>query len=366
MPLVSESDGHPWIAIKKVSLAGDLRGQTVPSCQPMSFRALIPIVACLVSTVVVGCGSQATTPTAATAGDTSNLTTSTAADGLSSPPCGRQPAGSVSYLHVIWLWMENKSYDTVIGSDSTPYLNELARQCGLATSYYSIAHPSLPNYIAATSGLQGPAALEKFRSDCEPGPGCRTSAKSIFEQTPMWRAYEEGMPEPCYKQDSGKYAVRHNPPTYYTSLSDCVGKDVESDQLNVDLDHDSLPAFSFLTPNVCSDSHDCSIGFADEWLSSQVSKILGSPAYRSGETVLFVTYDEGEGQDPHYCSEVRDAPSCHVATVVVSPSTPAGTRSAKRFDHYSLLRTTEDLLGLPPLGGAASAASMAPAFGLGN
>jgi hypothetical protein len=49
---------------------------------------------------------------------------------------------------------------------------------------------------------------------------------------------------------------------------------------------------------------------------------------------------------------------------VISPSTPAGTRSGTFFSHYSLLRTTEELLGLPKLGQASSARSMAAAFHL--
>ena len=64
---------------------------------------------------------------------------------------------------------------------------------------------------------------------------------------------------------------------------------------------------------------------------------------------------------------VSTAVSCHIATVVVAPTTPAGARSATLFNHYSLLRTTEELLGLPGrLGhaGDASTASMRAAFGL--
>jgi hypothetical protein len=53
-----------------------------------------------------------------------------------------------------------------------------------------------------------------------------------------------------------------------------------------------------------------------------------------------------------------------VVTIVVAPSTPAGTRSAVLFNHYSLLRTTEDLLGVAPLGQAASATPMEAAFAL--
>ena len=56
--------------------------------------------------------------------------------------------------------------------------------------------------------------------------------------------------------------------------------------------------------------------------------------------------------------------SCHVATLVISPSTKAGTKSGKLFNHYSLLGTAEQLLGLPKLGKAATAKTMTAAFNL--
>ena len=66
--------------------------------------------------------------------------------------------------------MENQSFSSVIGATSAPYLNSLTASCGLATNYHNITHPSLPNYIAATSGLGDPSGrpLDAFFSDCDP------------------------------------------------------------------------------------------------------------------------------------------------------------------------------------------------------
>jgi hypothetical protein len=80
--------------------------------------------------------------------------------------------------------------------------------------------------------------------------------------------------------------------------------------------------------------------------------------------VLFITYDEGEGGTSNDCATNQTDVGCHIAAMVVSPSTPAGRRSDELLNHYSLLRTTEDLLGLGHLGEAATATSMANAFGL--
>ena len=262
--------------------------------------------------------------------------------------------------------MENQSFTTVIGSRSAPYLNSLAAACGLATNYHNITHPSLPNYIAATSGLGDPSGrpLDAFFSDCDPSASCSTAATSIFEQVPSARAYEESMPTPCDRHDSGFYAVRHNPPPYYTSLTGCAQRDLPLTDLSSDLAHNALPAFSFITPNSCDDTHNCAVGVGDRWLAREVPQILNSRPYRAGNTVLFITWDEGEGGSATYCATNQSDIGCRVATVVVSPSTPSGQRSAQLFNHYSLLRTTEELLGVPPLGQARTATSMANAFGL--
>jgi phosphatidylinositol-3-phosphatase len=300
-----------------------------------------------------GCGGQAAT-TASPSAPTKAVTRA---------PCGRVSPGSVSYSHVIWLWMENHSYEQIVGSSSAPYLNSLARECGLATNYHNVTHPSLPNYIASTSGLGGPA-LDPFVSDCEPSASCSTEATSIFTQAGSWRAYEESMPSPCDRANAGAYAVRHNPPPYYTSLSDCPGRDLPLTALGPDLADRSPPAFSFITPNLCHDTHDCSVTEGDQWLADEVPQIVGSHAYRAGHTVLFITYDEGEGGSSDDCATNESDVGCHVATVIVSPSTAAGRRSGELFNHYSLLRTSEELLGLPRLGQSAGAASMSKAFGL--
>jgi hypothetical protein len=81
---------------------------------------------------------------------------------------------------------------------------------------------------------------------------------------------------------------------------------------------------------------------------------------------VFITWDEGSGGYPiEDCDDSTSTDnSCHVPAIVISPSTPAGTRSGTFFDHYSLLATTEQLLGLPRLGSAASAPAMTAAFHL--
>jgi phospholipase C len=277
------------------------------------------------------------------------------------------PCGTLStaphYTHVIFIMMENHSYSTIIGSSQAPYINSVAKECGLATNYHNVSHPSLPNYMALTAGI-GYSGLTRFDGDCDPTGSCTTTAKSIFAQGETWKSYEESIPSNCDKSDSGNYAVRHNPPPYFTTLTGCSANDVPYTQLATDLSAGTLPAFSFITPNLIDDMHNGTIADGDTWLSKNLPVIFNSSAYTSGSTVVFVTWDEGEGGTSNTCAKNTTDVGCHVATLVLSPSTKAGTQSKTLFNHWGLLGTAEQLLGLPKLGMAKTSTSLVSAFNL--
>ena len=90
--------------------------------------------------------------------------------------CGSLQGAPATYRHVIWIWMENHSYDEIVGSKQAPSTNRLAAECGLATNYHNVTHPSLPNYIAATSG-----GTQGIPDDCQPSE-CSRPSQSIFGQ----------------------------------------------------------------------------------------------------------------------------------------------------------------------------------------
>lgn len=168
------------------------------------------------------------------------------------------------------------------------------------------------------------------------------------------------MPSNCDRSDAGNYAVRHNPPTYYTTLTGCATNDVPYADLATDLGNNALPAFSFITPNLINDMHNGTLADGDTWLSQNLPTILDSAEYRDDSTVIFITWDEGEGGSGNDCATDTTDVGCHVATIVISPSTRAGDL----FNHYSLLAATEEMLGLPKLGQAGSNPSMVRAFNL--
>jgi hypothetical protein len=287
-------------------------------------------------------------------------------------PCGTRTRPPRKYDHVIWIWMENHGYSQIVGSTDAPYINSLIAGCGLATNYHNITHFSLPNYLGAVTGLPL-SQLQPFLLDCNPGATCSITGDSLFAHVPSWKAYEESMPSNCATTGGAPYAVRHNPPPYLTSLTGCSTFDVPYTELQTDLDNDTLPAFAFITPNSINDMHDGSdpgaIQAGDTWLSTELPKILNSAAYQNNKTAVFVTFDEGEfgagfsvGED---CARNIVDDSCRVATIVISPTTRPGTLSARLFNHYSLLRSTQRMLGIRRLLGLSRTAhGMRPAFRL--
>ena len=103
----------------------------------------------------------------------------------------------------------------MIGSSSAPYVNSLARRYGLMTQSYAIRHPSLPNYLALTSG-----STQGIGSDCT---DCGVSATNIVDQLEgagiSWKAYLEDVPSPCFLgAQAGGYAKKHNPFAYYADI----------------------------------------------------------------------------------------------------------------------------------------------------
>jgi hypothetical protein len=255
-------------------------------------------------------------------------------------------APPLSYDHVVWIVMENHSYDQIIGSSDAPYINQLAAQHGLATNFHAESHPSLPNYIAMTSGsTQGIV-------DDDPPADHPLDVPSIFSLLPAGgsRSLQESMPTNCAKADSGEYAVRHNPQAYFVNLAGDCG------QFNVPLgDTPDLSArFTFVTPNLIHDMHDGTVSDGDTWLSTFTPSVLSSAEYAAGRTAVFLTWDEDD--------QLGDN---HVATLVIAPSVAPGTKATARLDHYALLRATQEMLGVTPLlGSAATAADLRTAFNL--
>ena len=242
---------------------------------------------------------------------------------------GAAPTTSAPARHVFVIVMENNSAAEALAE---PYTSTLAREFALLTNYHAVSHPSAPNYLALTSGSTWDRQDDGYVALPPDDIGHQLTLAGR-----SWRAYMEDLPEDCL-QDTGTYAVKHNPFAYYGGQ--CPPQVVPLTQLPVDL-AGATPSFVWITPNGCHDGHDCSAATADRWLSQVVPEIMASSAWREGG-VLFVTWDEDDGSADN-----------QVVTLVVSP-TLRPTRPNDPYNHYSLFATVQDLLGLPRLPAVAS------------
>ena len=238
--------------------------------------------------------------------------------------------------HVIVIVMENAEYDQVMSSSDAPYEVQLANKYALATQYYGVSHPSLPNYLAliggSTFGISDDAGPQT------PGLADSNLVDLLVARNVTWKAYMESMPAPCSLSDSWPYAVHHNPFVYFEDIqqtSRCSNNVVPLSSFLTDLNANQLPEYAFIVPNLNNDGHDTTVSYGDTWLSSFVPRIINSSEFAS--TALFIVYDEGT-------SDLNGGG--HVYCVLVSPFARMGFKSSTTYSHYSLLATTEAIYGL--------------------
>ena len=244
--------------------------------------------------------------------------------------------------------MENHGFDEIIGNTEAPYINSLAHDYALATNYFAVDHPSLPDYLALAGG-----STYGITSDCT---SCSASGESLANQLTTagitWAAYLEGAPSPCFTgAEAGRYAKKHNPFAYFKAVTGdpaLCSRLGPASRLSGDIRSGGLPTFVWLTPDLCNDMHDCSVATGDTYLSKTVPDLLTALGPRGA---LFLVWDEAGGSDDSGCCGGR-AHGGHVTAIVAGGAARKGARSSVAYDHYSVLRTIEDGFGLPRLGEA--------------
>ena len=244
---------------------------------------------------------------------------------------------TASQSHVFVIVMENHSYGRAL---SGSYTSALAKKYSVATDYHSVSSPSLPNYLALTSGSTWGITDDGYHRLPAGGLGVELTSAGI-----LWRAYMEGMTNGCLS-NTYPYALKHNPFAYYGGS--CPSQVVNFSHFAADM-QTLVPNFVWITPGLCHDGHDCSTAAADQWLAQTVPEILATDAWKNNG-LLLITWDEGDGS------------SNHVLALAIQPN-PLEQASAHPYNHYSLLATVEDRLGLARLGRAADATAMTDLVG---
>jgi hypothetical protein len=373
-----------------------------------ALRSLRTILACVLALAAAGIGAVLTDRSAVAA---------------SLPPI----------KHVWIITLENQDYATTFGSPAAdPYLAAtLPAKGALLKQYYGVGHESNDNYIALVSG-QPPNPFTQ--SDCqvytgfatgsiddgiETGAGCvypagvRNIGTQLSKHKRSWRAYQEGMgndpsreaaacghpdlnqPDRTQQAEPGDgYATRHDPFVYFEavtadqkycdrhvvalgSTSGALPESAVPGETGLATDLKSAkttPAYSFITPDLCSDGHDdpcknrigkgSALANIDAFLHKWVPRIRNSPAYKQGGLIV-ITFDESDGaqSDSSACCGETAGPSSplpgitgpgggRVGAVLLSPFIKPGTVTTTPYNHYSTLASIEKIFGLPLLGEA--------------
>jgi phosphatidylinositol-3-phosphatase len=254
--------------------------------------------------------------------------------------------------HVIVVVEENTDYSSVIGNSSMPYLNGLAQQYALATKYYAVTHPSIGNYFMMTVGkiITNNDSYSTVVSD-------DNIIRRLIAAGKTWKSYAEDLPSVGYTGgDVGNYARKHN---VIALLSDVVNDSMQRknlvpfSQFAGDLAAGTLPAYSFVAPNLCNDAHDCSLATADQWLQTNIDPLVNSAAFQR-DGLLVIVFDEAGSDNTNGGGQVP--------CVIVSPKAKRGYQGTGVYEHQSLLRLTAEALGVTPPNAAATAPDMGEFF----
>jgi phosphatidylinositol-3-phosphatase len=270
-----------------------------------------------------------------------------------------------NFQHVFIIMMENTGYKSLIGNPNAPWINSAAATYGLATNYFGVSHPSQPNYIAATSG-----STNGVTSDSDVTLNVTNIVDQLETNGKTWKAYMQSLSlcngnllaSACGNQ---LYERKHDPFVSYADVQSNparLANIVDLSQFAANLANNTVPDYSWISPDQCHDMHGrgapasdpCSfsneqqlIATGDAFLSSTVGQIMNSSAW-NGNSVIFITWDESDftGTGP---SGFGDTSGCcdanpgggHVVTLTISHSDHSARTSSVAYNHYSMLATIE-------------------------
>jgi acid phosphatase len=269
----------------------------------------------------------------------------------SSPAQASAVTSIPNFKHVIVVMYENHGWDQIVGDTTdAPTFNSLATQYAQMTDYDAVFHPSLPNYLAITSGSN-----DGITYDCKT---CVVNVKNLADQIEKvhktWKTYAEDLPSPgatgiSYGGTNG-YVKRHVPFMYYRDIVKSKTRRahiVPFTQLAKDVKTKKLPNFSLIIPTLNDDMHNGTIAQGDAWLKKHIVPLLKSPALGSN-SVVFVVFDEALDSD-------TTGGGGHIDVLALGPQVMPGSTFTGLTSHYGLLATIEDAWHMPLLANAKTA-----------
>jgi phosphatidylinositol-3-phosphatase len=275
-----------------------------------------------------------------------------------------QPA-PVQVSHVFVVMEENHSFEQVIGNNQMPYLNSLANTYSLAYGEFANTHPSIGNYFMLTTG-QIITNNDGYHGTVD----VDNVVRELIAAGKTWKEYSESIPfQGYYGVDTGEYAQRHNPCSYFSDVRNSPTQQqslVPFTQLATDIANHTLPNYGFIVPNLLNDAHDGSLAQADAWLQANIDPLLHSSDFNTpGGGLLIITFDESVTSDSNFGGG-------HIAWIAIGPDVrkayppPKSKFRVEVYQHPSTLRFMMQLLGVTAYPGAAATAPDMTEFILGD
>lgn len=249
--------------------------------------------------------------------------------------------------HVVIVVMENHASSSIIGSSNAPYINSLINGTSSAnfTQSYGLTHPSQPNYIMLFSGSK-----QGVLTDSDPSTFPFTTPNlgaSLLANSFTFIGYSEDLPSVGFNgTTSGDYARKHSP---WINWQDAPTNGIPAINnqpfTSFPSDFSTLPTVSFVIPNLIHDMHDplflpSAVVNGDTWLQNNLDGYIQWA--KTNNSLFILTFDEDDNFN-----------SNHIATVFVGENVLQGQYS-ETIDHYTILRTLEDMYGLPYAGSSST------------
>ncbi len=258
-----------------------------------------------------------------------------------------------NFSHIVLVVFQSKEFESVMGNIEMPYFNLLANTYATLTQHYAPSHRSLPNYLALTGGDTFDLNDECKDHDCAVNA---PSLPDLIEQSGRtWKAYQDDMPEPCFTGNTPRYIRTHNPFIFFDSIrldeTRCRQSVVPLTQLDADLALNELPDMTFISPDICYSSQDCTLDLTDKWLQDLIKKIHPALYENNEPFLIIITWDKGENNGT--CCGIPEPAGGRVATILISPQVRSSFQDSTRYTHYSILKTISASWNLPYLGHAA-------------
>jgi phospholipase C len=299
-------------------------------------------------------GGDGSTTTTTTPSTDAGMTTVPSTDGGAADTSA--PGHAITNVFIIM--MENHSWDLIKGSSNAPYINSLLSVGAHAENYQNILHPSEPNYLYLEAGDN----LGIF-DDNDPSSNHQSTTDHLAAYLDKagidWKSWQEDIDgTSCPLTAVNNYAPKHNPFVFFDDMTDsmsgssahCIQHVRPYSELAAALSSGKAAPYNFITPNLVDDMHNGSvtggIKVGDNWLSTEVPKILASSQYKSGG-LLIILFDEAE-----------NGTTAFVPCIVLSPFAKPGYSSSTKYTHASTLKTMQEIFGVTPLLRGAGAAGV--------